>query len=122
MQINKLVTDFIDLMNKKQIEAAASMLYIVKDGEPVPFTDAQRESFITTYTLIPVKSCKLLDYKLINEYNNQAKVQVEIDLPSPNNKPMLSKIYLNPIMVDDVWYLTTLDPEAEGVDRSKYHE
>ncbi len=122
LQINSLVTEFMDLMNNKRIADAADMLYIVKDGKPVAYTDKQKKGFVTAYTLLPVKSCKLLSYELINEFNNEAKLQIELDIPSEDKAPKMSKIFLNPIMVDDVWYLTTLDPNAEGVDRSKYFE
>lgn len=122
MQINSLVTEFIDNMNNNRIEAAADMLYIVRDGKPVAFSEEEKKGFVTAYTLLPVKSCKLLNYTLVNEFNNEAKVEVELDIPSADKAPKKSKIYLNPIMVDDKWYLTTLDPRGEGVDRSKYFE
>ncbi len=122
VQINSLVTEFMDKMNNQKLEEAADMLYIVKDGKPVAYTAQQKKGFVTAYTLLPVKSCKLMSYELIDEFNNQAKLQVELDIPSENKAPKMTKIFLNPIMVDDDWYLTTLDPEAEGVDRSEYYE
>lgn len=114
--INYMVQRYTQLVEKKDFEKAANMLYKVKDGKVLPLSADERKGFIKAYSDMPIYAAKTNSFVLRSDKNNQVDVLIQIAKNGDLDKGIgVSKMSLNPVVKDGKWYLTLLDKNAEGV-------
>lgn len=57
--INYLVKRYAALVEKKDFESAANMLYKVRNDSVIPLSDKERKGFIMAYSQMPIYAAKL---------------------------------------------------------------
>lgn len=115
-EIMNLVNQYVECIKNKDFQAASNMLYVFHSDSVAPYTEAQKDSFLTGMKQIPIYDCKLTSFTLRSEKNNQVGMTIQL-IPDGDIEAGVgvSQLYLNPVMVDGHWYLTVLDLDAEGV-------
>lgn len=114
--INFLVNRYTELVEKKDFEKAANMLYKVRNDSVVPLSDKERKGFIEAYSQMPIYAAKTDAFILRSDKNNQVDVLIQIVKNGNLDKGIgVSKMTLNPVVKKGKWYLTLMDKNAEGV-------
>ncbi len=114
--INYMVQRYTQLVEKKDFENAANMLYKVRHDSVVPLSAAERKGFIEAYSQMPIYAAKTNSFVLRSDKNNQVDVLIQIVKKGDIDKGIgVSKMSLNPVVKNGKWYLTLLDKNAEGV-------
>lgn len=114
--INFLVNRYTALVEKKDFEKAANMLYKVRNDSVVPLSEKERKGFIEAYSQMPIYAAKTDAFVLRSDKNNQIDVLIQIVKNGNLDKGIgVSRMSLNPVVKNGKWYLTLLDKHAEGV-------
>ncbi len=114
--INYMVERYTKLVEKKDFEKAANMLYKVRHDSVVPLSAQERKGFIKAYSQMPVYAAKTNSFVLRSDKNNQVDVLIQIVKNGDLDKGIgVSRMSLNPVVKNGKWYLTLLDKKAEGV-------
>lgn len=114
--INFMVKRYTELVEKKDFEQAANMLYKVRNDSVVPLSDKERKGFIEAYSQMPIYAAKTDAFVLRSDKNNQVDVLIQIAKNGNLEKGIgVSKMSLNPVVKNGKWYLTLMDKDAEGV-------
>lgn len=114
--INALVNQYAEFIKNKEFDAAAQMLYKVRNDSVIPLSREDRTGFAKAYSQMPIYATKLKSFVLRSDKNNQVDILVQIIKDGDINKETgVTKISLNPVIKDGKWYLTLLDKNAEGV-------
>ncbi|MBQ9285185.1 MAG: hypothetical protein IJ209_02720 [Bacteroidaceae bacterium] len=117
-EILNLVNQYISCLNNHDYDGMADMLYYLQDSRVYPYEGAKRDSLIRGLKEIPIYAAKLYSISLRSNVNNEVGILVQlIENGDLENEIGVSKLYLNPIIIKDKWYLTLLDVNAEGVVR-----
>lgn len=116
-EIMNLVNEYVSAFKEGNYNAAANMLYNYSQNNVTPYTEAQKDSFLTGISMIPVYDCEITGLTLRSDKNNSVDVTIQL-IPdgSIEDGVGISHMYINPVYVDGHWYLTTLDIDAEGVE------
>lgn len=115
-EINSLVENYVTALKSKDIDAAANMLYFVRNDSIFPITDEARQGFTHVYSSMPIYDCKVTTLILRSELNNEARVVVKVREDGDIEKQIgTTTISLNPVQIEGKWYLTLLDKNAQGV-------
>lgn len=115
--INYMVQRYTQLVEKKDFEKAANMLYKVQKNKVVPLSADERKGFIQAYSQMPIYAAKTNSFVLRSDKNNQVDVLIQIAKNGNLDKGIgVSVMSLNPVVKDGKWYLTLLDKDAEGVE------
>lgn len=114
--INYMVQRYTQLVEKKDFEKAANMLYKVRNDSVLPLSPKERQGFIQAYSQMPIYAAKTNSFVLRSDKNNQVDVLIQIVKNGNLKKGIgVSKMSLNPVVKNGKWYLTLLDENAEGV-------
>lgn len=117
-EVMALVNKYIECLNTQDYDGMVDMLYLFKDNRIHAYEGTQRDSVKHGLQQIPVYAAKLHSFKLRSNVNNEVGILIQLledgDL---DNEVGVSKLYLNPVIIDGKWYLTLLDLNADGVRR-----
>ena len=117
LQINQKVKQFVDAFSQNDFEEASRMLYYVHNDSVTPLTDKDRQEFVQAMQHFTVYGCKVYEFILRAEKNNQVKLAIQIFKEGNLEKGEgVTYFSLNPVRKDNNWYLTVLDERAEGVE------
>ena len=115
--IKTLVENYVSALKSKNIEAAANMLYFVRNDSIFPITDNDRKGFTALYSSMPILYCKATTLILRSALNNEARVVVKLKEDGDIDRNIgTTTISLNPVQIEGKWYLTLLDKSAQGVE------
>lgn len=115
--IKTLVENYVSALKSKNIEAAANMLYFVRNDSIFPITDNDRKGFTALYSSMPILDCKATTLILRSALNNEARVVVKLKADGDIDRNIgTTTISLNPVQIEGKWYLTLLDKSAQGVE------
>jgi hypothetical protein len=116
LAVRQLAEEYIGRFSSKNFNAAADMLYTVKNDSVKPLTDEQRKGYINAMQHIPVFGCAVKEQILRSDKDNQIRIALLMaesgDLETERGTV---NFFLNPVYIDGQWYLTLLDNYAEGV-------
>ena len=114
--IKTLVENYVSALKSKNIEAAANMLYFVRNDSIFPITDNDRKGFTALYSSMPILDGKATTLILRSALNNEARVVVKVKEDGDIDRNIgTTTISLNPVQIAGKWYLTLLDKSAQGV-------
>ncbi|MBP5339274.1 MAG: hypothetical protein J6Z14_08260 [Prevotella sp.] len=116
MAITQLANEYVTRFNGGDFNQVADLLYFVRNDSVFPLTEAQREGFVMAMSQIGRLGCQLKDMQLNTFKDNKVRVAVLMDENGSldEDKGTIS-LYLNPVKIDNQWYLTLYDRYAEGV-------
>lgn len=118
--INKLVSTFVDNINNHDLNAASSALYEVKDGKAEYLPLEKRKSFEQFIAKLPYRKCKQEAFTLRGAKDNKIRIALLITPDGDIDKQKgVINIVLNPVNIDNKWYLTLRDENAEGVEQEE---
>lgn len=117
LEMQKLGEDCMELLKKKDIEAAMVMLYEYDDSTQSvqPLSDATRKRYEHLFKIFPVLDYKLAEYTFMLEGLNNLKYEIifaEEEHPEENGVPKTSFMF-NPVKIDGQWYLTVKRADQE---------
>ena len=116
-EIKTLVENYVSALKSKNIEAAANMLYFVRNDSIFPITEKDRKGFTALYNSMPILDCKATTLILRSELNNEARIVVTLKEDGDIDRQIgTTTISLNPVLIEGKWYLTLLDKSAQGVE------
>jgi len=102
--------------NGGDFNQVADMLYFVRNDSVFPITDAQRQGFIEVMSQIGRLGCQLKDMRLNTFKDNKVRIAVLMnERGNLDDEKGTISLYLNPVKIDNQWYLTLYDKYAEGV-------
>ena len=116
-EIMDLVNQCMEIFKSGDKVGATSMFYTVQNGQPVPYTEEEKQNFANHFPF------RIFDYKVSSfvirdELNNEMEVKIQIvpdgDIDKNNG---VSKLSFNPVKLNNHWYLTLMNLRAEGVSR-----
>ena len=114
--INSLVNQYAQFVKNKNFDAAAEMLYEVRNDSVIPLSAKKRQGFANAYSHMPIYASKVKSFVLRSDKNNQIDILVQIIKSGDIDKETgVTTISLNPVVKGGKWYLTLLDKNAEGV-------
>lgn len=115
--IKTLVENYVSALKSKNIEAAANMLYFVRNDSIFPITDNDRKGFTALYSSMPILDCKATTLILRSALNNEARIVVKLKEDGDIDRNIgTTTISLNHVQIEGKWYLTLLDKSAQGVE------
>ena len=117
LEMLKMGEECMELLKKKNIEAAMTMLYEYDDSTQSvqPLSDATRKRYEHMFKVFPVLDYMRTEYTFMLEGLNNLKYDIifaEEEHPEINGIPKTSFMF-NPVKVDDKWYLTVKRPDQE---------
>lgn len=114
--IDSLVKMFVQYANNGDLSNASSMLHVVEKGKIAELPVEKRQKFEIIMTKFPFHGCEENSIHLEGEKDNKIGIFFKI---SPNADVRTGsgciKLVLNPVRIDNVWYLTLRDEDAEGI-------
>lgn len=114
--IDSLVKIFVEYANKGDLSNASSMLHVVEKGKIEELPLEKRKKFEMLMTKFPFHGCETNSMHLGGEKDNKVGISFKI---SPNADVKTGSgcisLVLNPVRIQNVWYLTLRDEDAEGV-------
>jgi len=114
--IDSLVKIFVEYVNKGDLSSASTMLHSVEKGEIIDLPLEQRQKFETIMTKFPFHGCETRSMHLGGEKDNKIGIAFKI---APNADVVSGSgcinLVLNPVRIDNKWYLTLRDEDAEGI-------
>ena len=114
--VRKLGDEYVARFSSKNFDAAADMLYTVRNDSVRPLSDSSRAGFVEAMKHIPMQGCAIKEQTLRSDKDNQMRIAI---LMTPNGDLETERgtvnFFLNPVYIDGQWYLTLLDSYAEGV-------
>lgn len=117
--IDSLVRIFVEYANKGDLSNASSMLHVVEKGKIADLPLEQRQKFEILMTKFPFHGCETRSLHLGGEKDNKVGVAFKI---APNADVVSGSgcinLVLNPVRIDNNWYLTLRDEDAEGIDQN----
>lgn len=117
VNISSEVTEYVEKLRQSDFEGCANMLYKV-DGESVtPLSDSEKRSFVRAMSMLPIKEVSCNAMILRDSLNNSYKLTVTLEGKNPDEEAPVTHFYLNPVLREGNWYLTTLDENAQGVQK-----
>lgn len=117
-EVMNLVNQFMTLYQNQDLQSAAQMLYTVENGQPQPYTDDSSKEFINHFPFTKIFDYKVNGFTIRSEKDNEVTVKIQFD-PSgdiASNKGVINFV-LNPVKLNNHWYLTLMNLRAEGVRR-----
>jgi len=115
-EIMGLVNKYVQCLNEHDYDGMVDLLHTFKDNRIYAFDETQRDSVKRGLQQIPVYAAKLYSFRLNNNVNNKICILVQlIENGDLEQEIGVSKLFLNPVYVQDKWYLTLLDLNADGV-------
>lgn len=115
--INGLVNQYVENLRAKNFEANAELLYNVKNGEAVAYTEEQKKQYLDVFSHIRFYDCKVNSFLLRSDKNNEVSILLKVVESGDLDKGIgVTSMSLNPVKIGDKWYLTLLDKDAEGVE------
>ena len=119
-QMLKLADDCMELLKKKDVEGALSMLneYDDSTGSVQPLSEQTRAKYQRLFKMFPVYKFERSSYSFILEGLNDVKYDIifaDEEHPEVNGVPKTSFMF-NPVKVDGQWYLTVKRAD-QNIDR-----
>lgn len=116
LAITQLANEYVARFNGGDFNQVADMLYFVRNDSVFPITDAQRQGFIEVMSQIGRLGCQLKDMRLNTFKDNKVRIAVLMnERGNLDDEKGTISLYLNPVKIDNQWYLTLYDKYAEGV-------
>ena len=119
-QMLKLADDCMELLKKKDVEGALSMLneYDDSTGSVQPLSEQTRAKYQRLFKMFPVYKFERSSYSFMLEGLNDVKYDIifaDEEHPEVNGVPKTSFMF-NPVKVDGQWYLTVKRAD-QNIDR-----
>lgn len=116
LAVNELADQYIDCLNAEDYDAAAEMLYTVRNDSVFPLTDEVRSEYIKAMTHLPHYGFQKKEVILNTDLDNRVRVAMLLtEGEEVEAEEGIMNYYINPVKVNGQWYLTTFDIYAEGV-------
>lgn len=116
LAISNLTNEYVTRFNSGDFNQAADMLYFVRNDSVFPLTQDQREGYIQAMNHIGRFGCQLKDMELNTFKDNKVRIAVLLnENGSLDEERGTVNFFLNPVKVENQWYLTLYDRYAEGV-------
>lgn len=113
-----LCQQFADFFGKNDFESCALMLYTYHDKKVAPYNEEQRKEYIRKVQLFSNYGCRIDAFVLHSDRNNEVSLKVKLfNIGTLDDDQGITRLFLNPVKVDDTWYLTLRDMNAEGVEK-----
>ena len=118
LKINELVGQFTEALKSQDFAVCADLLNHVKNGEIVPFSDAEKSQYVQGMSSFRhIYDVRTTGFLLRSDKNNDIKLTLQIlEDGSISDGRGTINVSLNPVYKDGEWYLTLLDKNAEGVE------
>jgi len=114
--IRALADDYVNRFKAQNYEAAADLLYTVRNDSVFPLDDEQRKGYVQAMKMMPFRDCAIKEQVLRSDKDNQIRIAMLLDENGSLEKEQGTvNFFLNPVFVDGKWYLTLLNRYAEGV-------
>lgn len=115
----KLADDCMELLQKKDIDGAISMLNAYDDStkEVTPLTDDVKKRLRHLFTVFPVLKYEREYFSFMLEGLNDVRYKIwfaEEKDPAKNGEPV-TRLMFNPVLVDGEWYLC-IKNQGQGYD------
>lgn len=111
-----LCQQFADFFGKNDFESCAMMLNTFRHDSIFPYTDKQRKEYIEKVQIFSNYGCRIDAFVLHSDRNNEISLKVKLfNIGTLDDDQGITHLFLNPVKVDDTWYLTLRDHRAEGV-------
>lgn len=117
-EVMDLVNQYMALFANNDLEGASSLLYHVKNDSVHPYTAEERQDFKNHLSIFSVYDYKVNGIIFRSDKNNEVNVRIQI-VPDGNisEGKGTTEFVFNPVKIDNHWYLTLMDLQAEGVRR-----
>lgn len=116
LAINQLANEYVARFNGGDFNQVADLLYFVRNDSVFPITQEQREGFVEAMSQIGQFGCQLKDMQLNTFKDNKVRVAVLMaENGNLDEEKGTINLFLNPVKINNQWYLTLYDRYAEGV-------
>lgn len=111
-----LCQQFADFFGKNDFESCAMMLNTFRNDSIFPYTDQQRKEYVNKVQLFTNYGCRIDAFVLNSDRNNEVSLKVKLfNIGTLDDDQGITRLFLNPVKVEDTWYLTLRDMNADGV-------
>lgn len=111
-----LCQQFADFFGKNDFESCAMMLNTFRNDSIFPYTDKQRKEYIEKVQIFSNYGCRIDAFVLHSDRNNEISLKVKLfNIGTLDDDQGITHLFLNPVKVEDTWYLTLRDHRADGV-------
>ncbi len=114
--VRTLADTYVQHFKAKDFEACADMLYTVHNDSVFPLSKEMRQGFVNAMKVMPIRDLAIKSQTLRSDKDNEVRIAL---LMSPDGDLETEKgtinYKLNPVFIDEQWYLTIRDKYAEGV-------
>ena len=111
-----LCEQFAQFYGKNDFESCALMLNFFRNDSIFPYTDKDRVDYIRKNQIFTNYGCRIDGFVLHSDRNNEVCLKVKLfNIGTPDDDQGITRLFLNPVKVDDTWYLTLRDHRADGV-------
>ena len=111
-----LCQQFADFFGKNDFESCSMMLNTFRNDSIFPYTDKQRKEYIQKMQMFSNYGCRIDAFVLHSDRNNEISLKVKLfNIGTLDDDKGITHLFLNPVKVEDTWYLTLRDHRADGV-------
>ena len=116
LAINELIDHYMGLLAENKVDDAVNLLNRLKDGEVVPLDAKEANGFKSAFSKLHIYGVKKKGFLIRSARNNDITILLQIVPSGDLDKEIgVTTQHINPIFKEGKWYLTLLDPKAEGV-------
>jgi hypothetical protein len=113
----KLCEQFAQFFGQNDFESCALMLNKFENDSIHPYTDQQRKEYIKAVQIFSNYGCRVDAFTLRSDRNNSVSLKVKLfPVGTLDDDQGITHLVLNPVKVEDTWYLTLRDQNADGVE------
>lgn len=114
--VQSLANQFVDYFRAGNINAAADMLYIVRNDSVIALPEDQKANFKQALSTLPIYDCAIKEMNLYSNRDNEVRLALLIaEEGNIEREEGTINFFLNPVLQEGNWYLTLLSEYAEGV-------
>lgn len=111
-----LCEQFAQFFGKNDFESCALMLNHFRNDSIYPYTDQERKEYIENVQIFSNYGCRIDAFVLHSDRNNEISLKVKLfNIGTLDDDQGITHMFLNPVKVEDTWYLTLRDKRADGV-------
>jgi hypothetical protein len=112
----KLCNQFAEFFGKNDFESCSLMLNFFDEKGIRPYTDKERKEYMEKIQLFSNYGCRVESFVLRSDRNNSVSLKVKLfPVGTMDDDQGITRLVLNPVKVEDTWYLTLRDQNAKGV-------
>lgn len=104
--VQRLTSDYLQLLVDGKTEEAVSLLYVLENEMPVPLSVEQQREYALGLDNFSYYSYRITSYAFHSESDTEVEYDLFLDNPAVSSHPRTFKGLIRPVRRNGAWYIT----------------